>query len=438
MNIRRDWIEITLLVLGFLFYLFVFPHGTYGDGWSRYLAVEALARDGQWMPHKYPMLGPLFSVPLYALGWAIKHPHWWVSRYNSFLFLGFLLSLPSLLRTELSASSIRRLMLLLLTGTMFSKHVTDYYGEVFTVVLAALSVLWIVNRRSKLGIFGMALSAVSNPPSLIAGALSAAWFGFFQKRLRFFLVPVIAGLLILTENFLRFGAPISHQYLNDVVGTTNALPYARMFGFHYPFLFGVLSIFLSFGKGILFYAPGLLLAWPASRLMTGRLKEIHYSWLFYLLGLVLMYAKWCAWPGDWFWGPRYFLFASLISVFSLHMMMEKKEKPLWENIAVLGVLLLSVWVGLDGVAFGQNNLEECGLNGGYLMGFCWYTPEYSALWRPFLAEKTLNGKQLAFTIYFSLVFLYLSFDLWKEITRQTGASLRQGWNRWGRISEWHF
>jgi hypothetical protein len=436
----RIWCERALILFGTIFYLFVFPHGTHGDGWIRYISVEALATRGEWLVHKYPMIGPFCSVPLYWLGMLVKEPHWWVSRFNSFCFLGFLAVLYRLLRSEVpNASWRRRLILLLLAGTMFSKHVTDFYGEVFTSCLAALSIAYILLRNRSAGIFTLAVAAASTPATLLATGLVSLRISWIVKRWRYFLPPILGLLFMLSENFLRFGTLVNQQYFLDEALTKNALPYAKLNGFHYPFFFGVLSICFSFGKGIAFYCSGLLAMPFAMKHLPEKLRELQRVWALYVLGLILIYAKWCAWPGDWYWGPRYFLFAGIPAALALHTLLEKKREGLVETIGALTLLTLSVWVGLDGVAFGQNNLEDCGVNGGYLMGFCWYTPEYSALWRPFLAEKFLNGKQTAFTVYYLLVYCFLSFPLWKYLAGETYSTVRKAAADSKRIlREWRF
>ncbi|MGZ3713203.1 MAG: hypothetical protein ACXVBE_15675, partial [Bdellovibrionota bacterium] len=305
--------------------------------------------------------------------------------------------------------------------------------------LAALSLALIILRRNHFGIPGLAIAAASSPPTLLAVGLSSAGLAWLKKRWRYFLPPLLGLIFILLENTLRFGTLVNQQYFRDEALTLNALPYARLNGFHYPFWFGVLSICFSFGKGIAFYCSGLLAIPFAMKLLPENLQQLQKLFAFYVLGLVLIYAKWCAWPGDWYWGPRYFLFAGIPAAIAIHALLEKKRNGITETLGALALLTLSVWVGLDGVAFGQNNLEECGVNGGYLMGFCWYTPEFSALWRPFLAEKTLNGKQLAFTIYYLLTYCYLSFPLWKFVVSRILSTTKSAYSERKRIlSQWHF
>ena len=341
---RSANVERALLFLGAVFYLFVFPHGTHGDGSVRYEALLALLTKGEWLVQRYPMVGPLCSAPLFYLSALYKDPHWWLSRFNSFLFLGALALLPRLLRPCLPAGSGRRFALLLLVATMFPKHVTDYYGEVFSATLAAVGTALFVRRRFGLGVAGLALGLANTPAALFATAGAALPFAWGERRLRYFLPVALGGLLMVAENLLRFGSVTNHVYFADSVVTASPLPYAHVNGFSNSFLPGVLSILLSFGKGILFYAPGLLLAARGAREMPEEVRRLLRSWLFYVAGLVLIYAKWFAWSGDWFWGPRFFLFASFPAALALHFLLEGESRGLRSKLLLLSALTLSVWL----------------------------------------------------------------------------------------------
>ena len=47
-----------------------------------------------------------------------------------------------------------------------------------------------------------------------------------------------------------------------LVGFRTALPYSGQPGFSYPFFFGVLSVLFAFGRGLVFFAPGLFARYP--------------------------------------------------------------------------------------------------------------------------------------------------------------------------------
>ena len=60
---------------------------------------------------------------------------------------------------------------------------------------------------------------------------------------------------ILLEAWIRRGSPFATGYENER-GLRTLLPYSGLPGFTYPFVLGVLSSLFSFGKGLLFFAPG--------------------------------------------------------------------------------------------------------------------------------------------------------------------------------------
>jgi len=46
--------------------------------------------------------------------------------------------------------------------------------------------------------------------------------------------------------------------------------------------------------------------------------------------------------------------------------------------------VLSVWVGVDGQVFGRFAQDPCSANHYSLESLCWYVPEFSVLWTPFV------------------------------------------------------
>lgn len=64
------------------------------------------------------------------------------------------------------------------------------------------------------------------------------------------------------------------------------------------------------------------------------------------------------------------------------------------------VLCLSVWVGINGAVYGDQALwHTCLDNNAYLeTPLCYYTPEFSVLWHPFVVYQPLNHKQLLYLL----------------------------------------
>src|SRR5262249_1260204 len=154
--------------------------------------------------------------------------------------------------------------------------------------------------------------------------------------------------------------------------------------FSYPFFFGLLSILLSFGKGLIFFAPGLLLPVGKTLLRIEQrehlpLQRVYILWLCFLVGLILVYARWWAWYGGVVWGPRFLLFASIPASFALAIRLHYKDASFATNLFTLAVLALSVWVGIDGTVMHgvAVDIPTCAANHYILEELCHYTPEFS-------------------------------------------------------------
>ena len=147
----------------------------------------------------------------------------------------------------------------------------------------------------------------------------------------------------------------------------------------------------------------------------------------FLIGLLLVYSSWWAWHGGWFWGPRFLLIASIPASFALAVRLQWRDTSLLVNILTILVLCLSVWVGIDGAVYGDNALFHfCLANNAYLeTPVCYYTPEFSVLWHPFVVYQPLNHKQLLYLLYSLFVGVYLLIPLLITTGRQLSAAARE-------------
>jgi hypothetical protein len=334
----------------------------------------------------YSLVGPLFSAPLYALGWIVADPRWWCARFNALLLAAGFAATSRLLCNDDERRILRTFFLLVLTASMFPAHLADYYGEVFTAVLVLVGIAALGSGRPALG-WILIIVGVANTPAALVGLLFVAIKKVVDSRRLRHVVPVVAAVLLLgIESWVRRGSPFVSGYEGNA-GAQTVLPYSGRPGFSYPLFFGVLSILLSFGKGLLFFAPGLLLPVAADAAdVPARLRQCYQYCLLFLVGLVIAYAKWWAWYGGFFWGPRFLLFASFPASLAMAVYAQRARRlcPL-AAVATLGALTLSTWVAIDGVAFNQSQMGICGQNQYALEFLCWYAPEFSVLWRPFVA-----------------------------------------------------
>ncbi len=406
-----DWL---LILAGVGCLLFVVPHNVSGDGKIRFDALTDLLERGTLTSTAYSLVGPLFSSPLYYAGKLVLDPVWWCARYNALLLAVGLAATFSLLSRRVERKELRTFCILILAASMFPGHVLDYFGETFTAVCVLVGIAALASDRAAIGWTAMILGVV-NTPATIAGLLFVALRHAVQSRRLRHLGPVaVAALLIVAESWIRRGGPFVTGYEGNT-GARTVMPYSGLPGFSYPFFFGLLSILLSFGKGLVFFAPGLLLTFRRSHVARNPLAECLRDSMFFLAGLILVYAKWWAWYGGMFWGPRFFLFASIPASLALAVTLRQVRNL---SAPVLGalwaILTLSVWVGINGPVFNQGNLRICSENHYALEFLCWYAPEFSVLWRPFdVSPLTLSWQQGLFIAYCCVVYAWLAVPVLK-------------------------
>ena len=82
------------------------------------------------------------------------------------------------------------------------------------------------------------------------------------------------------ENTVLRKSAFSSGYENNH-GYQTLLPYSGLPGFSYPPFYGVLSMLLSFGKGLLFFAPGLVLVFGRGLQALRSVTEVLILWLLY-------------------------------------------------------------------------------------------------------------------------------------------------------------
>lgn len=426
--VALDWALLAVALTA----LVVIPKSVSGDGRLRYEVLELFLTTGQLESPKYSALGPLLSSPLYFLGRALGAPRAVTALFNSLLFVALLLLLWREFRDELAPAARRTLLLVLVFASMFANHVQFYYGEVFTTVAVTLGVLALSRGAWASGWVLIVLGAVNTPASLI-GVLAIAICHARRTRTAWPLLgPVAAFAGMRLESLLVRGHLFGTGYEYDA-GFRTVLPYSGLPNFSYPFFFGLLAIFLSFGKGLLFFVPGLFIPLPASA--PPRFRWVHHTLLAFVAGLVLLYARWWSWYGGWFWGPRFFLAASLPASFSLsYNLFQWRQLGLARRAVLAAALLLSFWVAVNGLAFQQVGLELCTRNNYQLEALCHFVPELTALWYPLVNgaashPPTLRVAAYAAVAFWALAAAWLGRQLFADLTR---ASL----NALGRWREW--
>jgi len=399
-----------LLAFGLLVLFFVVPHDVQGDGRLRFDALQSWL-DGRGIPDtKYPLVGSLPAIPLMLLGHLGPSAEWWVARYNVIIYAAGIGALYWLLRDRLSDDVLMAFLLLLGTTAMLPNSVTGFGAETFSAMTVAAGLAAWSTGRWKSGVALMGVGVANLPASFVGLALAMGWWAWREKRVRALAALVLSAGLWLLEGTLRRKSALSTGYENDH-GFQTLLPYSGLPGFSYPTFFGVLSLIFSFGKGLLFFTPGLLLAFGRGLEALRSVSQVLVLWALYLAGMVLVYGSWWAWYGGLAWGPRFLTFASLPAALLLAAQVRRPPRALLAATAVLAALLLSVWVGIDGQVFGNFAQSTCTANHYYLESFCWYVPEFSVLWTPFVFGAHLSWTGYIVTAYAVGVSTYVAYPL---------------------------
>ncbi|PWT75382.1 MAG: hypothetical protein C5B60_05390 [Chloroflexi bacterium] len=439
----RAAIEVVLIVAGFAANLIVLPRDLTSDSSLRFAELSRLLTEHTLSPQRFSLVGPIFASPLWFLGQVNQSSAWWCLRYNAVLLGLGMLVFYLLLRNRLDRSLLRQFFILLIFASMLTQQLTDFDGEIFSALAVMIGALLVAAWRGKAGWPLIVAGVVNAPASLLGVGIMALERVVQTRRLRYLIPPVVAIALVGLEDWIRRGNPLDsgyHGFLGNV-GFRTVMPYSGLPGFSYPLFFGLLSILFSFGKGLVFYMPGLFLP-VRKRLLAlgaagGEMLAAYRLWIGFLIGMVLVYSRWWAWYSGWYWGPRFFLLGSMVACFVLAVIVRRPSDLLVANVIYLAVLLLSFWVGIDGALFGQNSLTQvCTANNFALEAFCHYTPEFSALWRPFVVNEPLSLSQVIYLSLSLLACLYISLPLLRRLAGQTTAQLVR-LRSWYAELAWH-
>ena len=426
-----------LLALGLLLLFFVMPHRIEGDGGLRYDALRGWL-EGRGLPDtKYPLVGSLFAIPLMFLGNLGPSAEWWVSRYNVIVYAAGLGYLYWLLRGRLPQDVLAAFLLLLGTTAMLPGSLTGFGAEAFSAMTVGAGLAaWSVGRW-KTGTVLLGLGVANLPTSFVGLAFAMGWWAWRLKRVRALAPPALGAALWLLDSALRRKSALSTGYGNDH-GFQTLLPFSGQPGFSYPTFFGMLSLLLSFGKGLLFFAPGLFLAFGRGLEALRPVIQVLVLWMLYVAGMLLVYGSWWAWYGGFTWGPRFLTFASLPAALLLAAQVRRPPRALLAATVVLAALVLSVWVGIDGQTFGRFAQTACTSNHYYLESYCWYVPEFSVLWTPFVFHAQPLWADFVLIAYAVGVGGYVACPLLRQWWVSARRDIQVAWAAYRGREPWRF
>lgn len=408
------------LALVLLALYFGTPHTIHlPDGQERFRMLDALVLEGRLTESRYSILGPLFALPLYFIGLLWKSPEFWCARYNFLLVVLLVAALHRILRSKLPPEPLSGFLLALAATSMLPNHQTNFFGDTFTAVFVAIGIAAISTGRSWLGWSLLVLGGANAPASVLGVAAVAAAEGLSRRRWRYLAAPLAVLAVMAAEAWIRRGNPFASGYQEGYQVFQTLLPTSGRPGFSYPLLLGLLGILFSFGKGIFWFAPGLLVPSPSNEdPSVARFRRLSYL---FVAGLVPVYAKWWAWYGGWAWGPRFFLFASVPASLAIAAAAARLDDRVWRRAVLLLAILLSTWVGANGAIYGLRGLEFAAANGWRWEFLVWHVPEFTVLWHPLVTPVPLSTVDLAVLAVIALSGALLAAPVAASLARTAAA-----------------
>lgn len=174
-------------------------------------------------------------------------------------------------------------------------------------------------------------------------------------------VGFLPGLLaFLAYNDARWGSPLASGYGGAVTA-----------GFWRENMFmGLWGQLLSPGKSVFLYSPPLLLALLGVRRFAIGRPRVAAAVALTAGPIVLIYARYIFWSGDWAWGPRYLLFALPVLVLPIAELLRpranEQEVPARPRragrIAFIAVGVVALFVQLLGSAFDWSDFTRISMD----------------------------------------------------------------------------
>lgn len=153
------------------------------------------------------------------------------------------------------------------------------------------------------------------------------------------LAPGLVALAVYNE--VRWGSVLASGYGAVTVGFWRENIFLGLWG-----------QLLSPGKSLFLFSPPLVLALCGVRRLVARRRHVGVAIALVVGPILLVYARYLFWAGDWGWGPRYLVFALPAFVLPAAELFEGAPRWSWLGRAAIGGLcLLGVAVQVLGSAF---------------------------------------------------------------------------------------
>jgi hypothetical protein len=231
--------------------------------------------------------------------------------------------------------------------------------------------------------------------------------------------PLVAvAIAIGFYNLARYGDPLNTGYL----------PEESFSGVWWQ---GIAGMLVSPGRGLLLYAPVLLVALLAAPAFFRRHRaEAMLAWAIILVH-VLLYGKWFMWHGGYAWGPRFIVPTLPFFVIGMAPGIEHIKEPGWKRLGFLALAILSGLIQILGLSVHfelfQTQLLDTGLP--LFAPVTFFAPRYSPL---------VGQLQFLRLEYLDFVWIKGGRVDWLMLVTLAAAALLSGWVliRIGRLGNW--
>jgi hypothetical protein len=125
--------------------------------------------------------------------------------------------------------------------------------------------------------------------------------------------------------------------------------------FSNPLAVGLYGLLLSPGKGLIWYAPPVILAPWAFVSFAKRYRGLAEAFICFVAGYVLFLSKYVVWNGGWDWGPRYLLPCVPVLIIPLGQLVENySTRAIRARYCIAGLALAGLIVQLPAVYVSPN------------------------------------------------------------------------------------
>ncbi len=349
-----------------------------GDGEVRWRALVALMDEGRLTSERYSLEMPLAAAPLWVAGAAAARAEGEtgaarldtirrvVQRVNKLVALAIAVWLfRRLRRLGLDEFAAAGGALILLFASLLIPHSKDFYSEGLWTLLTCVALGLLADgaartRRGDAVLVGTVTLAIPlNPLLALVFCLtaSALWLASIPSKdnsaahgAGIVLVGCAFGAsMALLENLVRRGAALDFGYAGE--------------GFTAPLLEGVLGQLFSPARGAIFYLPLFFVGvFLLGRRVRAEVRRLALSGTIFAVLLVLAYAKWHAWHGATYWGPRFLLPLAVLG--AAFWALAWREFPgRFARFGLVALLALSFAAYKDGVGVGVTPSLACVLPG---------------------------------------------------------------------------